>query len=505
MFRTNASVWTSGEYRYDGAGNVVSIGVEGVPGTPGPRTYRYDAVGRLTQAQIGTAPEGTYEYRYDHFGNRTAYGVKQQWVPVLADPVTNRLSDATYDASGNQLARGSTSATFDGFGMVTSYRFDAVNGETFVYNASDERIGVLRGTQWTWSFRDEGGRVLRQYRSSSIHPTAPWIWVEDFVYRGELMLGSERAAAEGGRRHYHLDHLGSAALATSAAGSIIAEHEFLPFGEERTSVGQQIAKGFDREMAHRFTGHERDFDSAVPSDSSAYIDYMHARYYSARMGRFLSVDPANNYDPRDPQTWNRYSYTNNSPVSHVDPDGRNKKKPFAWIVKYVRDRHVRVRPLFSNKEAARALRQNQQVDFARRQDAVAAQRANSKGGRPVRDPAHPDPATGSTQGRHPHAHASGRPEGIGHASWGTALVGFSVGAFFSIFNMEADFVNETPDLELNEQYEQVALWVFGKSYDDLTQAERQTVNDTMRGVEPLPPVPHGNRPLDADVPADCGS
>jgi uncharacterized protein RhaS with RHS repeats len=44
---------------------------------------------------------------------------------------------------------------------------------------------------------------------------------------------------------------------------------------------------------------------------------MHARYYTASMGRFLSVDPG-----RD--GWNLYAYVGNNPVSSIDPDGRER-------------------------------------------------------------------------------------------------------------------------------------------------------------------------------------
>lgn len=312
--------WTSGAYTYDAAGNIVAVGTPSTPGTQGYRTYGYDQVSRLTRATIGVTPAAMHEYRYDEYGNRTGYAVNGQWVNVPAAAATNRLTNAAYDAAGNQTSRGSTAATYDGFGMPTSYRFDAVNAETFVYNANDERIGVLRGTEWTWSLRDPAGQVIRQYRSSSTSPFAAWVWVEDFVYRDGHLLGSERVPEEGGRRHYHLDHLGSPRLVTGTSGSVVSEHDFLPFGEERTLIGQQLAKGFDREEPHRFTGHERDFDTATPNDSSSYVDAMHARYYVARAGRFMSPDPILGNLLR-PQSWNRYAYVLNSPIQFADPSG----------------------------------------------------------------------------------------------------------------------------------------------------------------------------------------
>jgi RHS repeat-associated protein len=319
------STWTSGVYSYDPMGNIEAIGTASAPGSQGYRTYGYDAVGRLTSAQIGGVPgAATNGYHYDAFGNRDQYGVNGQWVTVPVSAATNRLTeDVSYDAAGNQTRLKGTTATYDGFSMATSYQFDGVNAESFLYTASDERIGVLRGTAWTWSLRDDGGKVLRQYRSSSTNPNAAWVWVEDFVYRNGLLLASERTASQGGRRHYHLDHLGTPRLVTDAGGTVLAERDVLPFGEERTAIRQQGALGYDREEPLRFTGHERDFDTASPTNSSSYIDYMHARYYSAATGRFLSVDPVLTVNAmRSPQLWNRYAYVGNNPMNRIDPTGK---------------------------------------------------------------------------------------------------------------------------------------------------------------------------------------
>ena len=51
-------------------------------------------------------------------------------------------------------------------------------------------------------------------------------------------------------------------------------------------------------------------------------DYMHARYYSSNLGRFLSVDPVGG-TVGSSQSWNRYSYVVNNPIVLIDPDGRN--------------------------------------------------------------------------------------------------------------------------------------------------------------------------------------
>ncbi|MCA1607613.1 MAG: hypothetical protein LC775_19585 [Acidobacteria bacterium] len=54
-----------------------------------------------------------------------------------------------------------------------------------------------------------------------------------------------------------------------------------------------------------------------------------ARYYSSTQGRFTSVDPSRrSIIGRNPQTWNRYSYTYNNPLAMVDDNGKWPKGSF---------------------------------------------------------------------------------------------------------------------------------------------------------------------------------
>jgi RHS repeat-associated protein len=64
-----------------------------------------------------------------------------------------------------------------------------------------------------------------------------------------------------------------------------------------------------------FTGKER--------NSETGLDFFGARYYSGAQGRFTSVDPAfESENVENPQTWNRYTYVHNRPLTLADPDGR---------------------------------------------------------------------------------------------------------------------------------------------------------------------------------------
>ena len=72
--------------------------------------------------------------------------------------------------------------------------------------------------------------------------------------------------------------------------------------------------GYDATEQH-FTGKVRDNESG--------LDDFGARYYESSMGRFLSPDPSMEGAVLElPQTWNKYSYVYNNPLSRTDPDGR---------------------------------------------------------------------------------------------------------------------------------------------------------------------------------------
>jgi len=51
--------------------------------------------------------------------------------------------------------------------------------------------------------------------------------------------------------------------------------------------------------------------------------YYGARFYSPRLGRFISADTLICH-PRNPQAWNRYSYVLNNPLYYVDPTGHQQ-------------------------------------------------------------------------------------------------------------------------------------------------------------------------------------
>jgi RHS repeat-associated protein len=99
--------------------------------------------------------------------------------------------------------------------------------------------------------------------------------------------------------------LSSTSLTTGEGGALVARQLYHPYGTVRYSEGT-LPTDFT------YTG-QRD----VPGTG---LVFMHARYYHAALGRFVSADtivPS----PSNPQDFDRYAYTRNSPLRYTDPTG----------------------------------------------------------------------------------------------------------------------------------------------------------------------------------------
>ncbi|MDQ3788054.1 MAG: RHS repeat-associated core domain-containing protein [Actinomycetota bacterium] len=305
--------WASGTYLYDGSGNIRAVGDE---------RYAYDTAGRLIEATF----RGTTErYAYDSFGNlREKSTVGAAPAPIAVDPSSNRLTGVPYDAAGNVTARGTRVYRYDSVGMLSVAEEPGSAPVRHIYTADDERLGTFRDSRYEIKVRDLSGKVMREYSTYGFHLLTPWVWVEDYVYAGGQMIASEKEARFGAKRHFHQDHLGSVRMITNDARMRLAVHDYTPFGAEQSEAAQEVTNfGNDRPEPLKFTGHERDtvWRNYAHADD---LDYIHARYYSANLGRFLSVDPVLNAKRhlQKPQGWNRYSYVENSPINNTDPTGR---------------------------------------------------------------------------------------------------------------------------------------------------------------------------------------
>lgn len=120
-----------------------------------------------------------------------------------------------------------------------------------------------------------------------------------------LLLGAGWAHAEGTKHYYYTDPQGTVLAKADATGHVIDRYDYAPYGG--------VVNGTPPSGPAGYTGHVNDADTGLV--------YMQARYYYPAVGRFLSADPVGP-SPGDLFNFNRYDYTNNNPINHIDPNGR---------------------------------------------------------------------------------------------------------------------------------------------------------------------------------------
>ena len=319
-------------------------------------TFTYDALNRLEQAQtlFDSGSPRTLQTQYDRLGN-----ILSKTSSHAADPqVTGYQYGSTAQAgpnavSGVTIGSNSYLLHYDANGAITHY--DAANGDDrwITWNALQLPTEVLVGdsaldttptardrflygpdgqrfykeASWlddTGSLRTEHTFYLGAYEDLRPAGDPDYRRIEKALLDGTVLhvtTTSHTAQVETTVEYLHRDHLGSVERVTDEAGQSLVDLGFDPFGERRKadwagplseSELETLLNGVNLTTNRGFTDHEH-------LDRTGLI-HMNGRIYDPALGRFLSPDPFVPH-PTFSQSWNRYSYVLNSPLSLVDPSG----------------------------------------------------------------------------------------------------------------------------------------------------------------------------------------
>jgi RHS repeat-associated protein len=280
-----STVLADNNYSYNPANQI-----SGIAELSDTKTFGYDNVDRLTSM---TSPTLTGEnYSFDEVGNRTSSHLSSSY----NYEANNRLRESethtkiNYDYNGNptEINRldGTTLFTWDYENRVVT----ANNGDEikFEYDALGRRVKRTKGTEIT-KFTCDGQDVVMDNVNGVITK-----------YQNGLGIDNKLKLKTGGVSKYFLqDHLGSTTALTNSSGSVVESATYDSFGNSTGNLSTRYG----------YTGREFDADLG--------LQYSRARWYDAKLGRFISEDPIGlNGGIND------YAYVKNNPVNKIDPSGK---------------------------------------------------------------------------------------------------------------------------------------------------------------------------------------
>jgi RHS repeat-associated protein len=268
--------------------------------------YGYDDLARLASANCGTTIMNQ-NFGYDIWGNITKT-VPTGSTGYAYNPTYdshNHASTSQYDSDGNTTSEGLNSYTYDAEGRPVS-----VNGTQIIYDAFSRAVEYNNGSSHTQVVYDPQGGKLAFMSGQTLQ-----------MYALPLAGGVQAVFNSSGLWYYrHADWLGSTRLALDTGGNLYVARNYAPFGETYGGAGS----GDNNRM---FTGQTQDL---IIGPTGVY-DFLF-RQHSTAQGRWLVPDPAGlaAVDLTNPQTWNRYAYVANNPMSNVDPLGLDGEPSVPW-------------------------------------------------------------------------------------------------------------------------------------------------------------------------------
>jgi RHS repeat-associated protein len=284
--------------------------------------FSYDELGRLTnvaehQGSSMTTQTYAQAYGYDRYGNRT-----QSANAMLALPA---VSSSDYDTTNNNNRFVSGVASYDAAGNITSdakfraltYAYDAngrqtsaSNGtwtQTQVYDRAGQRVQTTVSSTTRTMVYDAFGQDVAEYSGSTLD--------REHIYRSGALLAIYEAGTSA-IKYALTDAQGSTRAVLNSSGTVLARHDYLPFGEEIGSgIGLRTSgQGFGA------TDTNRQKYGLTERDATTGLDHTWWRKYENLSGRWTSPDPLRG-SMGDPQSFNAYNYAVNDPINLVDPAG----------------------------------------------------------------------------------------------------------------------------------------------------------------------------------------
>jgi RHS repeat-associated protein len=262
-------------------------------------SYGYDNLDRLLSASNTGTPALSRSFTYDLGGKLTS----NSSVGTYAYPTQGSSAFQPHAVS----TAGTWSFSYDLNGNQTSRLTSGVADRTIAYDNDNRPTSVTLGSATvTYLYGPDGERLKKQTTSG----TTLYLGADteiDPAGGHTNYLGTDVKQVGGVINVLHRDHLTSVRRVTDATGTLTRASVYQPYGVQTETVLAPLSpaepKGWIGERTDPETG----------------LTYLHARYYDASLGRFLSPDW---WDVSDPAVGtDRYGYSMGDPVNKADPNG----------------------------------------------------------------------------------------------------------------------------------------------------------------------------------------
>ncbi len=299
------------------------------------QAFCYDKLNRLTAARRDECSNDDNDITYDELGNiqtRAMESGTQSYVYDVTNPYklmsTNMAGSYGYDNNGNITSGDGRTIEYSSFDKPTRMTKDG-NTVEITYSADQTRIKRIDSgdagevttfyVAGVYEIRREGneiqhlhqiGDIALRIREEECH------MVDIFDGNGDVIGQEEQCHITKQETSYlHHDHIGSLVAKSNQAGDGVEFSASDPWGlrQDESWLGSILGTDYvPTDTREGFTGHEH-------MDGVGLI-HMNGRVYDPNVGRFLSPDPIIQA-PSATQSFNRYSYVWNNPLSMTDPSG----------------------------------------------------------------------------------------------------------------------------------------------------------------------------------------
>ena len=305
----------SQDFHLDTVGNVDTLTERLSAASTVTRDFAYDGLNRLKTQKNGSATvEG---FAYDATGNRTSKTISGGTTAYSYGAGNHRLASVgsaarTYDNNGNTTLLGpsnnASTFTYDDRNRLREVRVKNKLKASYRYNGLGQRVlktdAVTPANSRQYVY-DSAGHLLGEYTLAGA-AVKEYVWLDDTLV---AILGNFDGSTY---QYVETDHLGTPrAVVHPTENTILWRWDITPtaFGEHLPN-GNPDGDAFSYTLNLRYPGQYFDAESG--------LHYNYFRDYEPATGRYIESDPIGLAGGTS-----TYGYVGGSPLSAIDPFGRN--------------------------------------------------------------------------------------------------------------------------------------------------------------------------------------